>query len=80
MKSWDGFIADITNKEFFQMIKENKQFELEGSIGDCLLRSKAEEYEKMLGWNLSVTIVMRNLVYEGYKRFAEKYFETGEII
>jgi len=43
------FVMDMDEATCHQIIKEYHQFEEEGSIGDCILREKGEEFATSLG-------------------------------
>lgn len=77
MKTWDEFIAKklVNDLDVTQMINEYEEFTKFGIIGDCLLRSTADDWQKNLGCYVSVTNTMGNIATECYKKFARYWME-----
>lgn len=46
-----------------QCIKDYEQFEKDGYIGDCLLRSKAQSFELPI----NVSVLMKDIAFECYR-------------
>jgi hypothetical protein len=73
---WKNFISGITDPEFYQIIQNYNKFEEDGCIGDCFLRSKAEEWLEQTGLSSSyVTFIMRELAFAAFRRFANIHLD-----
>jgi len=48
VKKYEDFVDSISYEEKVQILTDYKQFQKDGFIGDCLLRTKAREYCKFL--------------------------------
>lgn len=71
--SWDEFIDSIDNSGMIKIITDYEQLQKDSHIGECYLRSKAEEWERIIEYS-NVVLIMRDLAFEAYKRFAMRYF------
>jgi len=74
MKTWQDFVDEISDSDMHIIIADHNKLAKDGFIGDCLLRTKAEEWIKLVGFNIGVLLVMLDIVFYAYKRFAEYYF------
>jgi len=75
MKSWVDFVNELSEEDFKQIVSDFELFAENGAIGDCLLRSKAQEWGNNVGNSSLVLLTMRNLAFEAYKYFSNRYFE-----
>lgn len=48
MYTFNEFCKRLSDIELKKIIENYEQFEKDGYIGDCLLRSRVEEWEKLL--------------------------------
>jgi hypothetical protein len=72
------FVKELTFEELKEMFDNYRELERNGSIGDCLLRSKTEEFITENEFSGAHTIIwMDRLMKECYKRVAEKAMEQG---
>ncbi|MCK9369267.1 hypothetical protein M0R04_04950 [Candidatus Dojkabacteria bacterium] len=74
---WDKFVDEINNRDMKIILADYAQLEKDGYIGECLLRTKAEEWENEINYH-SVVLIMRDLAFAAYKRFAELYLKLQE--
>lgn len=78
MKLWAEFTAELTEAEMLLIIADYKEFRKMGAIGECFLRSKAEEWSDNVGtYGISVVSTMIDLATFAYQYFAERYFEIA---
>lgn len=75
MNDFEKMTSKLTFKEMIEIIKNYDHLEKYGCVGDCLLRTKAEEYYKTNENNLSIILIMHNIVFKCYERLAKKYIK-----
>jgi len=73
---WNSFVDGISNSDMMKILVEYEQLEEDGSIGECFLRDKAEEWERIAEYP-NVVLIMRDLAFAAYKRFAEYYLKDN---
>lgn len=72
-KSIKEYVNTLDDEIILQIIKDYEQFESDGAIGDCALRSNAQE----VGFNLGIgdhmiVFTMEKLAFECYRYFAQQ--------
>lgn len=79
MKSWFQFTNELTEEQLLLIIADYKQFQKDGCIGECLLRSAAQVWCDNVGNQGMIVFIMKDLANFAYQYFAEKYFELAHI-
>lgn len=74
--TWTKFLESFTEEDWKEIVADDQCFTKNGAIGNCLLREKAQEWEANINHSIGVIITMRNITYEAYKYFTNKYFES----
>lgn len=73
------YVATLDEETCQQIIKDQEQFERDGFIGDCALRTHADiikdDVLKAVGTN--ITLWMDRLVFEVYRRYA---YATNQLL
>lgn len=73
------YVATLDEETCQQIIKDQEQFECDGFIGDCALRTHAgiikDDVLKAVGTN--ITLWMDRLVFEVYRRYA---YATNQLL
>lgn len=72
MNKWIEFIDKISDSEFEQIFKDYDLFEKQGFIGECVLREKAEKWQEIIFCQGSVTKIMYDIAFEGYRKFYQR--------
>lgn len=81
IKTWEKFIKEITEEEFIQIVRDHQELYYNGSIGECVLRTKANMWCANSALPLSSSILyMKEIAQEAYQYFTIKYFEYKGII
>ena len=65
---------NLSTEEMIQIRNEYFSFEREGHIGECLLRSKAEEYMKITNIPPHMVVFTMNLVFGEINRYFADLF------
>lgn len=78
MNIFEKFCEDFTDKEAVEIIHNHLELESYARIGGCLLRTKAEEWNKIIDNSGSIVLVMNSIAMNCYKRFAMRYIEEIE--
>lgn len=79
MKNWNEFTDEFSEASLLLVLSDYKEFCEASAIGDCFLRSKAEEWCENVGYGVNVINVMTDIANFAYKHFAERYFELAHI-
>lgn len=81
MQTWQEFITGMDHDDFRAMIRDYEQFQADGVIGECVLRSKAQEWHGNLNLSGSnIVLTMQHLATESYKYFAHKYMDGEGVL
>lgn len=77
MNKFEKHVAKRTTEEKRQMIADYEQFQRDGFIGGCTVRTVAREWIDSFGagCSLSITGVMKDVVIECYRHFANEFFK-----
>ena len=76
---FDSFMAAYSDAELKVFIENYETLEKDGAIGDCPLRTAAEDWEKTtLDKSTSVVLWMHTIAHYAYKKFAHKYLAGVE--
>lgn len=67
MKTLRDIIQTLTKQNLQQLIEDYEQFERDGAIGDCYLRSTAKEFAESLGIQVSGVLWMDRVAFEAYR-------------
>ena len=67
MKTLSDRIRALTTDNLEQLIEDYEQFERDGAIGDCYLRSTAKEFAESLGIQVSGVLWMDRVAFEAYR-------------
>lgn len=70
------FVEELDEDTCTQIMKDMEQFEADGFIGNCTLRTVAGQVKDALGIS-SITLCMLIVVNEVHRRYAYKYL-SGE--
>jgi hypothetical protein len=75
MKTLQERIQALSTDELREIIRNYEQFEEDGSIGDCLLRSIAEGIKEDLGCisGFPVVLWMEKVAFEAYREAFHRY-------
>lgn len=79
MKSWQQFTEELTEAELLLIVADDRELRKAGAVGDCFLRSKAEEWCDINGNSSLVILTMRDLAGYAYEYFANEYFKLVNI-
>ena len=72
-------IETLSDKERFQIIADHKQFERDGFIGDCMLRSTAARVaDNFGGFAGSAPIWMEAVANACYRYYAELFIQSED--
>lgn len=71
--SWKEFLSTLSEDDLVQIIRDYELFCDQGTIGDCLLRTKANEWEANVDFWTNVVLIMRDLAFHAYQHFAHLY-------
>jgi hypothetical protein len=77
-KTIKEYVETLNDEVILKIIKDYEQFESEGAIGDCALRSNAQE----VGFNLGIgdhmiVCTMEKLTFECYRHFAHRMISAS---
>ena len=78
MNKFEKHVAKRTDEEKRQIIADYEQFQRDGFIGGCTVRTVAREWIDSLGASsssLSITGVMKDVAMECYKHFTNEFFK-----
>lgn len=72
-KTIKEYVETLNDEVLIEILRDYEQFEAEGAIGDCALRSNAQE----VGFNLGIgdhmiVFTMEKLAFECYRHFANR--------
>lgn len=79
-KTIKEYVETLNDDVILNIIKDYEQFESDGAISDCVLRSNAQE----VGFNLGIgdhmiVFIMEKLAFECYRHFANRYREQTNL-
>lgn len=72
--SWKEFLGTLSEEDLIQISRDYELFVKQSAIGECFLRSKANEWETNIGFHSATVIVMHDLAFYAYQYFANLYF------
>ena len=72
-------VNGLTDEQRLQIIADHKNFERDGFIGDCLLRSTAQQIADTFGgFGGSAPIWMEQVANAAYRNFAERFIANAD--
>lgn len=75
MKTLSDRIRALTTDNLEQLIEDYEQFERDGAIGDCYLRSTAKEFAESLGIQVSSVLWMDRVAFEAYRELHHRVLQ-----
>lgn len=67
------YVADLTEDQRYQIIKDWEQFEKDGYIGNCFLR---ESVRKIIpSGSISITLIMKDIAFEVFRYYTNEYLK-----
>ena len=67
MKTLRDRIQALTKQNLQQLTEDYEQVERDGEIGDCYLRSTAEDFDEFMGIDYSLVLWMEMIAYDAYR-------------
>lgn len=72
--SWKEFLGTLSEEDLIQISRDYELFVKQSVIGECFLRSKANEWGNNIGCTHNVIMIMHDLAFYAYQYFANLYF------
>lgn len=67
------YVETLNDEVLVEILRDYEQFESEGVIGDCALRSNAQKIADNIGIkNHMIVFIMEKLAFECYRHFAHR--------
>ena len=80
MKSLTKYVDQLPGKVIFQIIQDHELLEKQNFIGECSLRTHAENLLKLFGISDSTVLLwMDRLAMECYRNYAKKYIVSNDL-
>ena len=67
MKTLRDRVQALTKQNLQQLTEDYEKFERDGEIGDCYLRSTAENFAEFMGIKSSPVLWMERIAFEAYR-------------
>lgn len=68
-----NIVESLTDQERLQILADHSEYENDGFIGECLLRSTAVRAMDAYGADGSITRMMEQVAFETYRHFANRF-------
>lgn len=75
MYTFNDFCKRLSEQDLREIIDNYEQFQKDGYIGKCLLRSNVEEWERIIGTDSYTIMFFRDFAMYAYQYFAYRYFD-----
>lgn len=69
-------VEGLTTSELWELTRDYETLETKGAIGECKLRTMAEQLGRDLGSGHNVVMWMRELAFEAFRLLAYSYAEA----